>query len=138
MSFTCSKCGTRKYTFPALPVPVAPEQTIKTADFWRDEVLQRVREGTFRTMNMADLDLEELNLREMVARYFRVFGCLFFEHAHDFWKCFVDTFTAVFKCDFQAVLAVLDDYGRSLLYETVERNQRINFGICREFEYPMN
>jgi hypothetical protein len=56
----------------------------------------------------------------MVGRYFRVFGCLFFEHASDFWKCFVDTFTAIFKCDFQAVLSVLDYYGRLLLYDRAE------------------
>jgi hypothetical protein len=68
-------------------------------------------------MVAADFNTAELEPHEMASPYFQAFGALLFDDVDDFWKCFVETLVVIFEVDSSDILAVLDGFAFSLLYE---------------------
>ena len=118
--FVCSFCQPGKtYDIPfhsIVPQELDLQSDIAAACSAKLDVLDSILDGPFKDMVTEDLNKGEMMFCDTMSKYFNHFAPLLFERIHEFWRCFSDTFTAIFDVDKKLIMQAIDVLANKLIY----------------------
>lgn len=120
--FVCSFCQPGKtYDIPfhsLIPQELDLQSDIAAECSTKIDVLDSILDGPFKDMVTDDLNKGEMMFCDTMAKYFNHFAPLLFERIHEFWRCFSDTFTAIFDVDKKLIMQAIDVLANKLIYNS--------------------
>ena len=119
--FVCSICDPNKiYDLPFHQLKHTdiniPNDFVAICNKEKRKIVDSIPDGHFKDMIMKDLNKMEITFCETMAKYFHEFATLLFDRIHEFWKCYVDTFSQIFEVDKKLILSSIDVLANKLIY----------------------